>query len=150
MSDDKDVFGKADALLRRGIKPPADGSETGGVPVLTDFVEPHPAETLPDQDQAAEPPSADAEVPFPEEEVPFEPPLDVEPHVDRDLTQEVIDRVLAEVEQRLAADLERRVLEHLTPQVHAAVASALGDLHQELANAIGDAIKEALERRTVK
>jgi hypothetical protein len=34
--------------------------------------------------------------------------------------------------------------------VQAAVASALGDLHQELANAIGDAIAEALERRQVK
>jgi hypothetical protein len=42
------------------------------------------------------------------------------------------------------------VLEHLTPQVHAAVVSAIGDLHQELANAIGDAITEALEQRQVK
>jgi len=35
-------------------------------------------------------------------------------------------------------------------QVHAAVASALGDLRQELANAIGDAVKEALRNRPVK
>jgi hypothetical protein len=33
---EKDIFGKADALLRRhSIAPPADGSETGGVPMLT-------------------------------------------------------------------------------------------------------------------
>ena len=88
---EKDIFGKADALLRRhSIAPPAD------------------------------------------------------------ITQQVIDRVMAEVEQRLAADLERKLLEHLTPQVHAAVASAIGDLHQELANAIGDAIAEALERGRLK
>lgn len=119
MAGDKDVLGKADALLRRhSIAPPADGSETGGVPVLTDLVE------LPEDTAAA--PARD------------------------DLTTEVIDRVMAQVEGRLSAELERRLLEHLTPQVHSAVASAIGDLHQELANAIGDAIAEALERRQVK
>ncbi|HET9652428.1 MAG TPA: hypothetical protein VFP36_09560 [Usitatibacter sp.] len=120
MADDKDVLGKADALLRRHtIAPPRDGSETGGVPVLTDFVD------------------------APEGSPGTAPARDA-------LTQEVINRVMAEVERRLGADLERRLLEHLTPQVHAAVASALGDLHQELANAIGDAIAQALERRRVK
>ena len=118
MAGEKDVLGQADALLRRhSIAPPTDGSETGGVPVLTDLVEP--------------------------------PPEDLPPAHD-DLTQEVIDRVMEEVERRLSADLERRVLEHLTPQVQSAVASAIGDLHLELANAIGDAIAEALERRQVK
>jgi hypothetical protein len=86
----------------------------------------------------------------PADEPAFEPPLELAPAVGNDITQEVIDRVLTEVEQRLAADLERRVLEHLTPQVHAAIVSAMGDLHQELANAIGDAIAQALERRQVK
>ena len=125
MGDEKDIFGKADALLRRhSIAPPANGSETGGVPVLTDLVE-SPPEEVPSQAAAA-------------------------PVARDDITQEVINRVMREVEQRLAADLERRVIEHLTPQVHAAVVSAIGDLHQELANAIGDAIAEALERRQVK
>lgn len=126
MGDDKDIFGKADALLRRhAIAPPANGSETGGVPVLTDLVE-APSNDAPGEAVQAPPAARDA------------------------ITQEVIQRVMAEVEQRLASDLERRVLEHLTPQVHAAVVSAMGDLHQELANAIGDAIAEALERRQVK
>jgi hypothetical protein len=133
--EDRDVLGKADALLRRGIKPPADGSETGGVPVLTDLVE-TPAE------EPVEAPEPDAFEP--------PPPLSGMAEVGPDLTREVIDRVLAEVEHRLAADLERRVLEHLTPQVHAAVASALGDLHQELANAIGDAVTEALRARQAR
>jgi hypothetical protein len=67
-----------------------------------------------------------------------------------DVAREVFTRIMAEVEGRLATDLEKRLLHHLVPQVHAAVASALGDLHQELANAIGDAVAEALARRQVK
>jgi hypothetical protein len=67
-----------------------------------------------------------------------------------ELAQEVFTRVMAEVEGRLAADLEQRLLQHLVPQVHAAVVSALGDLRQELANAIGDAVAAALEARRVK
>ena len=67
-----------------------------------------------------------------------------------DLAREIFTRVLAEVEGRLAADLERRLTQHLVPQVHAAVASAIGDLHQELANAIGDAVHRALESRNLK
>ena len=67
-----------------------------------------------------------------------------------DLAREIFARVMSEVESRLAADLERRLNQHLIPQVHAAVASAIGDLHQELANAIGDAINRALEHRNIK
>ena len=40
MSSDKDVLGKADALLRRHtLAAPGEGSDTGGVPVLTDLIE---------------------------------------------------------------------------------------------------------------
>ena len=67
-----------------------------------------------------------------------------------DLAREVFTRVMVEVEGRLAADLERRLSEHLVPQVHAAVARAIGDLHQELANAIGDAVARALESHHLK
>ena len=67
-----------------------------------------------------------------------------------DLAREIFARVMAEVEGRLAADLERRLNQHLVPQVHAAIASAIGDLHQELANAIGDAVTRALESRHLK
>ena len=111
---DKDVLGKADALLRRHSLPlPGSGSDTGGVPVLTEFVEPPGAGTS-------------------------------------ELAQAIFERVMKEVEGRLAADLERRLAQHLVGQVHAAVASAIGDLHQDLANTIGDAIKQELERRHVK
>jgi hypothetical protein len=67
-----------------------------------------------------------------------------------ELSREVFRRVMAEVEGRLAVDLEARVAEHLVAQVHGAVASALGDLRQELANAIGDAVAEAVRQRRAK
>jgi hypothetical protein len=113
MAGDKDLLGKADALLRRhAISAPASGVDTGGVPILTEMVGAPPDEAL-----------------------------------NEALAHEVFTRVMAEVEGRLAADLEKRLAQHLVPQVHAAVASALGDLRQELANAIGDAVAEALSAR---
>ena len=126
MAADKELFEKADALLRR-INAPAGGSDTGSVPVLTDLVDAPQDEPV----EAAEA-GAGAQVDVGE------------------LQQRIFTRVMAEVEGRLAAELERRLTEHLVPQVHAAVVSAMGDLHQELANTIGDAITEALKARQVK
>ena len=95
---DKDVLGKADALLRRhSIALPGAGSESGAVPVLTEMVEPPPAR------------AQDA------------PP---------DLAQAIFERVMHEVDGRLAA--------------------AVGDLRQQLASAVGEAIRQELERRHVK
>ena len=133
MSSDKDVIGKADGLMRR-VNPPGSGGDTGGVPILTDIV-----------DEAL---AASAPAPAPAAPAPTARPAAREPHAD--LAREIFTRVIAEVEGRLAADLERRLTQHLVPQVHTAVASALGDLHQELANAIGDAVNRALEARNLK
>jgi hypothetical protein len=115
---DKDIFGKADGLMRRNVGVAGVGTDTGGVPVLTELV-----------GEAAKPAIREPA---------------------GDLAREIFTRVIAEVEGRLAADLERRVSEHLMPQVHAAVASAVSDLHQELANVIGDAVTRALDRRHLK
>lgn len=112
MASDKDVLGKADALLKRHAQ---GGPDSGGVPTLTELVHD---------------PRAKAAM--------------------EELSREIFNRVMAEVEGRLAADLEKRLVQHLVPQVHAAVASALGDLHQELANAIGDAVTAALRDRQLK
>ena len=67
-----------------------------------------------------------------------------------ELAQEILKRVLHEFEARFSGDLEKRILQHLEPQLHAAVASAMGDLRQELANVVGDAVAEALKRPPVK
>ena len=67
-----------------------------------------------------------------------------------ELAQEILRRVLREFELRFSGDLERRILETLQPQLHAAVSSAIGDLRQELANVVGDAVAEALKRPPVK
>ena len=111
---DKDVLGKADALLRRHSLPlPGSGADAGGVPVLTEFVEA--------PDAAAS-----------------------------QLSQAIFERVMRDVEGRLAAEIEARLAQHLAGHVHALVAGAIGDMRQELANVIGDAVKQELERRPVK
>lgn len=111
MADDKDILGKADALLRRHSGAPA-AADPADVPLLTDLIEaPGPAA----------PPSDPVE-------------------------REVFDRIIAEVEKRLTTELERRVARSLVPQIHAAITSAVGDLHDDIARAIN----EALESRDVK
>jgi len=107
---EKDVLGKADALLRRAA---GTGIDTGAVPMLTDLVD--------------DPNGAHSE-----------------------LARDVFTRVMLQVEGRLAHDLEARLSQHLAPHVHAAVLAALGDLRQELANAIGDAVSEAIAQRQRK
>lgn len=67
-----------------------------------------------------------------------------------ELAREVFKRVMLQVEGRLSHDLEARLAQHLAPQIHAAVINALGDLRQELANAIGDAVHEAIASRSKK
>jgi hypothetical protein len=113
-SNEKDILGKADGLMRRH----APAADPASVPTLTEMVGPG---------------------------APSTPPT-----LHTDLAREIFARVMAEVETRLAADLEKRLNQHLVPQVHAAVASAIGDLHHELSNAIGDAINRALEHRNLK
>lgn len=106
MADDKDILGKADALLRRhsGAQPAADPAD---VPLLTDLI---------DAPASARPPSDPIE-------------------------REVFERVIAEVEKRITTELERRVARQLVPQIHAAVRSAVRELHNDIAKAINEALK---------
>jgi hypothetical protein len=112
MPSDKDIFGKADALLRRHS---ATGSDTGVFPVLTELI-----------DDPAKAGATEA------------------------LAGEIFARVMAEVEARLAVDLEKRIGEQLVPHVHAAIEGTIADLREELVNAIREAVAAALERRNVK
>jgi hypothetical protein len=122
LDPDRDVLDKADALLKRHApRAPGGGSDTGGIPVLTDLVDPSPAA----------PPASRAK-------------LDDR---QRALVQDIYRAVMAQVEERLASELERRLTEHLLAEVHVAVAAAIGDLRPGLADVIGDAISEALAAR---
>ena len=40
MADDRDILGKADALLRRHVPPPGAASDGADVPVLTELITP--------------------------------------------------------------------------------------------------------------
>ncbi len=126
MADDRDILGKADALLRRHV-PPRPGSADGSdVPVLTELITPGGSPAAPAAPAEAQP----------------APPRD--DAFTRDLVAEVVNAVHA----RLAQDLERRLAQHVTAEVQAAVAATLGDLRQDIANAAGDAVAQALARRT--
>lgn len=113
MDENRDVLGKADALLKKHNGQP----DAGEIPTLTDIVE---------------------------------APTELGDGAVGDIANEVFARLMAEVEGRLATELERRLVQHIEAEVHVAVASALGDLRQDIANAIGDAVTEALNRRQLK
>jgi hypothetical protein len=113
VASDKDVLGKADALLRRhAISAPMTGSDTGGVPVLTDLVG----------------------TPKPQED-----PVE-------ELAMRVFAQAMAQVEDRIVTDLERRLMRHLAAQVHSAASSAVADIHLEIASAVREAVRAALAK----
>ena len=112
MADDDDVLGKADALLRRrSVAPPADGSQTGGVPVLTDLVgEPPGAQEALTNDVARE-------------------------AFDRAIA-EVEGRLTAELERRVA----ERLLPDVNSAVVSAIADQRPELAKTIAAAVADAL----------
>jgi hypothetical protein len=125
MADDRDILGKADALLRRHA-PARPGSGDGSdVPVLTELITPGASQAAPAQPAGA--PAA--------------------PLRDDAFTRELVAEVVNIVHSRLAQDLERQLAQHVTAEVRAAVADTLGDLRQEIANAATDAVAQALARR---
>ena len=127
MADDRDILGKADALLRRHV-PPRAAAEPGDVPVLTELITPGAASASP------HPPGAGS--------------LPADTSESRDaFTRDLVAEVVSAVQGRLAQDLERRLTQQVVGELQAAVAAALGDLRQDIANAVGDAVAEALARR---
>jgi len=131
MADDRDILGKADALLRRHV-PSNTAGDGRDVPVLTELI-------TPPGGKPATPPA-----PGP---VPPAIPAPVAPSRDDAFTRDLVAEVVNAVEARLAQDLERRLAPQVTAEVQAAVAATLGDLRQDIANAVGDAVAEALARR---
>ncbi|MGD9953892.1 MAG: hypothetical protein AB7S87_15045 [Burkholderiales bacterium] len=123
MADDRDILGKADALLRRHV--PGRAADGADVPVLTELITPGgrapaPAEPAPPEAGPAS---------FSEEER-------------RALVAEVVEAVRS----RLAQDLERRLAPQVLAEVHASIAATLGDLRHDIARAVGEAVADALAR----
>jgi len=103
---DKDLLGQADGLMRRHV-----GSDTGAVPILTDLIDAPPA---------AEPLDS-ARLPSP----------GTPPGASEDGDAAAIEaRIMAEVDRRLAAEMER--------------------VRHELAATVADAVRQALSDRPVK
>ncbi len=130
MADDRDILGKADALLRRHV-PPNTAGDGRDVPVLTELITP-----------SGRPPA-----PAVPEPVPPASPAPVAAARDDAFIRDLVAEVVNAVQARLAQDLERRLTQQVTAEVQASVAATLGDLRQDIANAVGDAVAEALARR---
>jgi len=112
LADDDDVLGKADALLRRrSVAPPADGSQTGGVPVLTDLV--------------GEPPGAQDAL-----------TTEVAREVFDRVIAEVEGRLTAELERRVA----ERLLPDVNSAVVSAIADLRPDLAKTIGDAVAQAL----------
>jgi len=112
LADDDDVLGKADALLRRrSVAPPADGSQTGGVPVLTDLV--------------GEPPGAQDAL-----------TTEVAREVFDRVIAEVEGRLTAELERRVA----ERLLPDVNSAVVSAIADLRPDLAKTIGDAVALAL----------
>jgi cell pole-organizing protein PopZ len=138
MENDRDILGKADALLRRHAPARPEHGEGADVPVLTELITPGGAAS-PAPATPATPATADAAVAAPRGAAPA--------LRDDDYTRALIAEVVNAVQSRLAHDLEHRLAQQVMAEVHASVAATLGDLRQDIANAAGDAVAEALARR---
>ncbi len=121
MDKERELADKVDALIGK----PGSESRTDGrnVPVLTELVEapewqpaPHVAETLKQMNDS----DIDA------------------------LSHEIFTRVFDRIDAKLAGRLEERLNAQLAGQINAAITHVLGDMRQDIANEVGDAVNAVL------
>jgi hypothetical protein len=126
MDKDRELAGKVDALLdKHGVaKRAGEKIDDRNVPVLTDLVE-APEWSPPRVD------TADALRRLSELE------LDA-------LSHDIFTRVFDRIDTQLAAKLEDRLTQQLSGQINSAVTHVLGDLRQDIANEVGDAVNAVL------
>ncbi len=111
MASDKDVLGKADALLRRHVvAPPASGSDTGGVPVLTDLIE-----------------------------APPEPGLDAADTLADEVFTRVMEQVEGRLAVELERRLEAQLVEQAHAAVGNAIAELRADIARAVTDAVAEA-----------
>ncbi len=127
MDKDRELAGKVDALLGKHstVPRPADAMDDRNVPVLTEVV--HAPNWAPEPvDTAA---------------VALQQLSELE--VDT-LSHEIFTRVYGKIDRELATKLEDRIAAQLAIQINAAITHVIGDMRQEIANEIGDAVNAAL------
>jgi hypothetical protein len=66
---------------------------------------------------------------------------------DDEYKRKLIAEVVSAVQARLAQDLEHHLTRKVIAEVHVSVAAALGDIQQDIATIVADAVAEALARR---
>ncbi len=121
MDKDRELAGKVDALVSKAGR--GEGADSRNVPLLTELVEapewqpsPQIAQTL----QQLQDSDIDA------------------------LSHEIFTRVFDRIDARLAGKLEEQLNRQLTAQVNASVQLVLGDMRQDIANEVGDAVNAVL------
>lgn len=129
MDKERELAGKVDALLGRHstFPRPADAVDDRNVPILTDVVnapqwEPEPVDTSAALRQLSE--------------------LEIDT-----LSHEIFTRVYGKLDRELATKLEDRIAAQLAIQINAAITHVIGDMRQEIANEIGDAVNAALANK---
>lgn len=129
MTDERDLLGQADALLRRHVPP----RSTAGpdVPVLTELISPGGL-AAPAQAALSDEDSDDAVT------------------VDESLRRELVAEAVVAVQAKLADELEDRLAQLVAAEVRESVASALADLRRDITGAVASAVDEALARRLQK
>lgn len=65
---------------------------------------------------------------------------------DDEFTRKLVAEVASAVQARIAQDLEHHLTQKAIAEVHTSVAAALGDIQQDIATMIADAVAEALAR----
>ena len=130
---DRELAGKVDALIGKHGAP----NDDRNIPVLTDVVA-GPA-WRPPAPESVEPAKNDG----PAKRVSQALQQLDDSEIDA-LSQEIFTRVFDRIDSQLAGKLEGRLASQLAVQISAAVTHVLGDLRQDIANEVGDAVNATL------
>jgi hypothetical protein len=147
MDKDNELASKVDALLSKHAVPPA-AIDDRNIPVLNEIVD-APEWTPPSASLSAHatslPPYQPGDLAAPNVATPIFAAMS-ESEIDQ-LSQDIFTRVFDRLDGELGVRLEEQLTDRLASQINAVVTQVYGDLRQEIANEIGDAINAALADR---
>lgn len=132
MDKDRELASKVDALLGKHGRAPtraaADAGDDRNIPVLTEIVD------APDWS-----PGKSGAVPAATSSLQAMGSAEIDA-----LSHAIFTRVMTHIDERLADQLEDRLSALFSTQLNAAVTGVMGDMRQDIANEIGDAVNAAL------